>query len=132
MKELHLPSALRRRILEHALSAPDEEVCGLIGGRLGRAASYHPVANDAEDRASRFLMDPQQQIDGMRRMRDAGETLLGIFHSHPRGPAAPSAVDLELAAYPGVAYLIASLDARELKLRAWFFDGHAFSEIALD
>jgi len=126
-----LPAALRQRMLEQALARPGEEVCGLIGGRAGAAVSYYPVANDAPDRALTFLMNAAAQIDAMRRMRETGEELLGIFHSHPSGPAAPSARDLELAAYPGTIYFIVSLAGAAPELRAWYYDGRAFSGLLL-
>jgi len=131
IKPLRLPPELRRRILEHALSRPHEEVCGLIGAVDGRPVAYYPVRNDARDRACRFLMNAEEQIDAMRRMREAGETLTGIVHSHPGAPAAPSAVDLELAAYPGVVYFIASLASPAPELRAYHYDGAAFEEVPL-
>lgn len=116
-------------MLEHARSSPGREVCGLIGGSAGRPASYYPVENDAPDPGRRFLMHPEAQLHTMRRMRDAGEELLGIFHSHPGSPAEPSATDRELACYPDVVYFIASLLPGTPELRAWYFDGADFKEL---
>jgi proteasome lid subunit RPN8/RPN11 len=130
-ESLALPAALRQRMLEHALGNPAEEVCGLVGGRGGTPAHYYPVANDAPDRSRRFLMNPGEQIAAMRRMRNAGEDLLGIFHSHPAAPAEPSAVDLELAAYPGTVYFIASLAGASTDLRAYRFDGTGFHPLRI-
>jgi proteasome lid subunit RPN8/RPN11 len=117
-------------MLEHALAAPGEEVCGLLGARDGRPVHYYPVTNDAPDRAGRFLMNPGEQIAAMRRMRTEGEELFGIFHSHPAAPAAPSPIDLELAAYPGTLYFIASL-AGAPELKAYRFDGAGFVPVPL-
>lgn len=130
-ESLALPGALRQRMLEHALASPAEEVCGLIGGRGGRPVHYYPVANDAPDRSRRFLMNPGEQIAAMRRMRDEGQVLLGIFHSHPSAPAEPSAVDLELAAYPGAVYFIASLAGASADLQAFRFDKDGFRPLQL-
>ena len=76
-------------------------------------------------------MNPREQIDVMRRLRETGEELLGIFHSHPDAPAAPSATDLRLAAYPGTVYFIASLSGATPELRAYRYDGRAFSDVTL-
>ena len=128
---LALPETLRQQMLEHALAAPREEVCGLVAGRDRTPVRYYPVANDAPDRARRFCMNPREQIDAMRRMRAAGEDLLGIFHSHPEATADPSATDLHLASYPGTIYFIASLAASPPDLRAFHYDGATFHEMRL-
>jgi proteasome lid subunit RPN8/RPN11 len=130
-KALDLPAALKQQMLEHALSAPGEEVCGLVGGRGGRPVRYYPIANDAPDRERRFCMNPKEQIDAMRSMRAVGEELLGIFHSHPAAPAEPSAVDAALAAYPGAVYFIASLADSVPDLRAYRYDGTSFAGVPL-
>ena len=57
-------------------------------------------------------MDPKQQIDAQRKMRDQGEELFGIYHSHPHSPAEPSDTDLEEAGYPEALYIIVSLNTK--------------------
>ena len=59
-----------------------------------------------------FAMDPARQIDAQRRMRERGEELFGIYHSHPHSPAQPSATDLEQAGYPEALYIIVSLNTK--------------------
>lgn len=118
-------------MLDCALAAPGEEVCGLVGGRSGTPVRFYPIANRAADRSTRFLMDPEQQIDAMRDMRKAQLDLLGIFHSHPDAPAQPSGVDREMAAYPGVIYFIASMQNKAPQLRAYLYDDGGFRELLL-
>ena len=115
-------------LLTYGRSDTVHEVCGLLGGTGSRAGSFYPVRNVAADAASEFLMDPEQQIEVMRRMRESGETLVGIFHTHPDSTAVPSAKDLEQAAYPGTRYLILSLAGRDPVLKAYYYDGQAFRE----
>lgn len=129
---LSLPAALRAGILDHALASPDVEVCGLLGGAGGLALTRYPVVNVAAEPATTFLMDACGQIGAMKAMRERGEDLVGIYHSHPASPAEPSARDLEFAAYPGVAYLIVSLQQRNAPVLACFvFDGAAFTPLAM-
>jgi len=130
---LSLPAAMRAAILEHALASPDVEVCGLLGGKDGLARTHYPIDNVAAEPATTFLMDPRGQLGAMKDMRERGEDLVGIYHSHPASPAEPSARDLEFAAYPGVAYLIVSLQARNApELACFVFDGAGFTPLALD
>ncbi|RMD80034.1 MAG: M67 family peptidase [Gammaproteobacteria bacterium] len=117
---VRLPRPLALAILAEAQASPEREVCGLLGGRGDRAVSRYPVPNAAEDPARRFRMEPRAQIAAFREMRRRGETLYAIYHSHPRGPALPSAVDLAEAAYPEAFHLIAGLGTRGvLELRAF-------------
>ena len=76
-------------------------------------------------------MDAHEQIDAMRTMRHAGETLFGIYHSHPSTPPQPSVRDVELTAYPGMVYVIISLAKPEPQMAAFYLDGAAYKEIAL-
>ncbi|RYU60839.1 M67 family peptidase [Methylolobus aquaticus] len=113
------PRALINRILQHAQAQEACEVCGLIGAREGTPTTVYPVDNVAEQRESRFSLDPQQQIAAMRAMRERGEVLFAVFHSHPATPAEPSTLDMELG-YPDVLQLIISLGTRGvLELRAF-------------
>jgi proteasome lid subunit RPN8/RPN11 len=57
----------------------------------------------------------------MRRIRETGQSLLGIYHSHPRTPAYPSPADVEMAFYPEAAYFIISLEP-SVDLRAFRID----------
>jgi proteasome lid subunit RPN8/RPN11 len=107
-----LPRTLINQLLSEAQHSPEEEVCGLIGARQGSPSRVYPVANIASERDHLFAMEPKAQIDAMRRMREAGEELFAIYHSHPHAPAEPSLRDLEEAAYPEALYLIISLNTK--------------------
>ena len=112
MENIILPRQLVNQILHQAQSSPDVEVCGLIAARGGRPKRCIPVPNVAEQPRRLFAMDPARQIDAQRRMRERGEELFGIYHSHPHSPAEPSATDLEQAGYPEALYIIVSLNTR--------------------
>jgi proteasome lid subunit RPN8/RPN11 len=55
--------------------------------------------------------------------RDAGETVLGVWHSHPRGTVSPSARDLLPAAWSGAQgwswVIVALREGRVSEIRAW-------------
>lgn len=111
-RTLALPRTVVNRILAQAQQQPDTETCGLLGARNGEAARYYPVKNIAADPATRFEMDPRQQISVMKTLRENDEQLLAIVHSHPHSPPEPSATDLEEFGYPDAYYLIVSLDVK--------------------
>jgi proteasome lid subunit RPN8/RPN11 len=126
-----LAQSLKTQILEHVKSSPEIEVCGLVGGIDKNATTVYRVKNIAEKPNRRFLMDPKEQINVMRKMREADETLWGIYHSHPETPAIPSSIDLNMAAYPDVIYLIASLYEDTTDLRCFYYCENIFTEIDL-
>jgi len=107
---LQIPRPLVNQILADAQRSPEAEICGLLGGQDGVVKSGYPVGNEAGEPLRRFRMEPAEQVDAMRRMREAGEALVAIYHSHPCAPAEPSAIDIQEASYPEAAYLIVSLN----------------------
>jgi len=110
--ELVLPRKLVNQILTHAQQHEHTESCGLISTSDGHPAHYYAVKNIATDPSTRFEMDPKQQIAAMKHMREYGEDLLAIVHSHPESPPVPSTTDMQEAGYPEAYYIIVSLNTR--------------------
>jgi proteasome lid subunit RPN8/RPN11 len=94
-------------------AAYPEEGCGLlIGRREGPrivVARALPSPNLAQDRRHHFEVDPRLRFSLQRELRGGLEDIVGHFHSHPDGPAEPSASDLECAYEPALCWLIASV-----------------------
>jgi len=130
---LRLPRHIVNELLDHARAYPGEEICGLISARDGMARRALPVANVAARPACRYAMDPAGQIAALRRMREAGEELLAIYHSHPMSPAAPSTIDIAEAGYPDAVYLIISLNTKGvLEMRGFRLRAAGVYEVALE
>lgn len=120
MNAVLLPRQLVNRLLHLAQESPEREVCGLIAAREGVPGQFHPLRNVADDPSRRFLLDAGEQIAVLRMLRERGEELFGIFHSHPDAPAFPSAQDVDMAGYPDALYLIVTLGTRGiLELRGF-------------
>jgi proteasome lid subunit RPN8/RPN11 len=132
-QEIDLPRSIVNQLLHYAQSSAETEICGLIGGRDGQAVSCYPVKNVATEPQRRYLLDPEEHIGALRAMRERGEHLFAIFHSHPAAPAMPSVTDLEQAAYPDALYLIISLNTKGvLELRGFRIGAdRRVSEVAL-
>jgi proteasome lid subunit RPN8/RPN11 len=130
---MHLPRTLVNKLLHQAQVSPETEVCGLIGATARGTVSVYPIANIAESPDQLFRMEPSTQIAAMRRMRERGESLFAIYHSHPHAPAVPSARDLEEAAYPEALYLVISLDTKGvLELRGFRLEEGRSQEVELE
>ncbi|WP_026602133.1 Mov34/MPN/PAD-1 family protein [Methylomonas sp. 11b] len=131
--EISLPRKLTNQLLHLAQLSPDAEVCGLIGAdSTGMPVSCYPVANSAATPENRFLLDASQQIEAMRQIREKGETLFAIYHSHPHTPAQPSPTDIQEASYPDALHLIISLNTKGvLEMRGFKIAGQSVEELGL-
>ena len=105
-----LPPAVRRAVVAHALRDRPRECCGLLVGRHGRVEFAVATANLASGQ-SRFEVDPTEHITLRRALRRLTPPLeiVGVYHSHPTGPAVPSAADIDEAWYPDWLHVIISL-----------------------
>lgn len=133
MEAVILPRQLVNQVLHQAQTTPEVEVCGLIAARNGRPVRAVAVSNISDQPQRLFAMDPASQIDALRRMREQGETLFGIYHSHPHSPAVPTATDLAQAGYPEALYLIVSLNTRGvLEMRGYRLRDSQATEVRLE
>lgn len=133
MSLVAIPRAVVNQIMQQAQAQEEKEICGLIGGPEGRLQTVYPVKNIAGTPESLFELDPKEQIDAMRHMRESGEELTAIYHSHPASPARPSATDLAQAAYPDAVYLIVSLSTvGVLEMQAFRLRDHQIEDIELE
>jgi len=105
-------------MLAHVRRCTPEEACGLLGGEADKAHYVLPINNIARS-PERFRMDPLQQVEALMQIDERGDQLVGIYHSHPSGPATPSELDIKEAAYPEAAYLIWSKLGEEWQCRAF-------------
>ncbi len=78
---------------------------------------------DAHGGERRFLVSPQDILTSMKRAREVGMDLVGVYHTHPNHPAVPSDFDRD-AAWPDWSYLILSVrDGTADDCRSWVLDG---------
>lgn len=107
---LDLAKDILETLVARAKHAGPEECCGILLGRDGRILEARPAANIAPDRRRHFEIDPQALIDAHRAGRAGGPQVIGYYHSHPAGPAAPSATDRAMASGDGRVWAIVGED----------------------
>lgn len=132
MSELsvHITEQVKRAIEKHALEAQPSECCGLLSGANGVITDVHPLPNEADKPEVKFFATPEDLFAAMRRIREANQSLLGIYHSHPRTAAYPSASDVEMAFYPEAVYFIISLE-HSAELRAFRIEGSKIDNVEI-
>ncbi len=107
-----------------------EEACGLIAGIETKGLEVISITN-ALHSLVQYRMDPQEQLDAFNHIDQQGWELLAIYHSHPAGPAVPSATDVAEAAYPGVIHVIWFQSGGEWRCRGFLIEEEAVTEVTI-
>ncbi|WP_324255365.1 Mov34/MPN/PAD-1 family protein [Erythrobacter sp. WG] len=89
-----------------AAAAHPHEACGILLGEGSRITEARAARNVHPAPRTHFEIDPQALIDAHRAARGGGPQVIGYFHSHPCGPAAPSATDRACASGDGRVWAI--------------------------
>ena len=102
------------RVVEGAAETSwPRECCGLlVGVREGAAIAItqaHPSPNRARDPRVAFEVDPEIWLRLTRILADGPEAVIGLYHSHPDGPAEPSPRDLAAAWGPDLVWLVTAV-----------------------
>jgi desampylase len=140
VERLVFPEALRLELVDLAKRGNPYEVCGVLAGTEDRVERVYPVRNvadtiRAEDRTFRdretgapadgrleteYYMDPLDYLRVEDEIDSQGLRVVGLYHSHTRHEARPSATDIRLANWLEVFYVLVSLaDDRHPPVRAW-------------
>jgi proteasome lid subunit RPN8/RPN11 len=151
-----IPESVREQILAHAREGEPQEICGILAGtRTGtgldedehsdenehrvkdehRVETRHPTGNIAATPRTKYEIDPREQLESMEVIEEVGREVVGFYHSHPEGPAGPSATDSAQATWPGRSYVIVSLEGtlgesegEAASLGSWRWTGEEFVE----
>ena len=133
LEKLVLPRTLINQLLTHAQRGDENEVCGFIASRGGKPTRTYAIKNVAMQATRRFEMEPAAQIRAIKEMREQGEALFAIYHSHPTSPAAPSQIDIDEFSYPDALSLIISLSTQGvLEIRAYRMMKNCATEVAIE
>lgn len=103
---LKLSRRWRQVLLDWAEAAGNTECCGLLLGQNDVVELAELTANVAAHPTNHFEIDPAALIAAEKCARQGGAQILGYFHSHPNGIAAPSISDALLAVADGRRWLI--------------------------
>lgn len=98
-------------IFDHCHREHPNEACGILSGRGTRVEKVYSLTSETPS-PTFYQIDSQEQFRVLKEMRETERDLVGIYHSHPSGPAYPSSTDVELAFYPEAVYVIVSLIER--------------------
>jgi len=133
-QELQLSRADWETMRADAAQQAPLEACGLLAGEiLGaiyRTTAVIPATNMLRSPV-RFQIDPQEHWQAFQQIGAHGWELVGVYHSHPLGPDAPSPTDVAQAYYPEVVHLIWSGRTGQWECRGFLIQTSSVQEIAL-
>ena len=123
---LEIIPTILERIHSHGEAAYPEEGAGLLLGELNqtqrRVIEIVTLANTREESArhNRYLLSSEDYLKGEEQASRLGLEVLGVFHSHPHGPAYPSSIDRAQIVEPDwVSVIVAAVEAPEPIIRAF-------------
>ncbi len=132
MKTIEIPNSVISEMVEHAREGHPNEVCGIVAGKDFASSHAYRMTNTEPSPVS-YQMDPKEQLRVEKNMREQGEKMLAIYHSHPDSEAYPSAKDAR-EAYQwnwNALYIIIGMIKNTPSIRAFSIEDGRIDEITV-
>ena len=130
MDKLIIPIDIANKVLDYVKEKIPEESCGLLAGFDNNVTIEMPITNQLHS-PIKYFMDPMELFKALEKIETLKLELLGIFHSHPKGPFHPSETDIKEFLYPGVAAIICYHESNNWKMKAFLIENDWYTEIEL-
>ena len=130
METVAITPQVKAAIEAHALETRPAECCGLLAGDDHVITSLYRLRNESDRPETRYFAAPEDLFSAMQEIRQRGQTMKGIYHSHPNSPAYPSESDVNLAFYTDSIYFIVSLSAG-IETRAFRIDNEGITAVEI-
>jgi proteasome lid subunit RPN8/RPN11 len=117
-------------VMAHARQEAPRECCGILIGSAATISESARARNLAEG-TTRFLIDPQDHVSALRRVRRTGLDVVGFYHSHPQSRAYPSETDVAESGYAGMMHLIVGVADGAPEARLFVIAGPTIEEVPL-
>ena len=118
-KEILIKKDVWERMLQHCMKEKPLEACGILSGEAGKCEKIWEMQNIARSSYS-FEMSQVELENTLQKIERAkGQTLTGIYHSHPTAEPIPSQQDIENAHYHEAVYFIISLSKKYPRVKCY-------------
>jgi proteasome lid subunit RPN8/RPN11 len=121
------------QIVEYCLQQKPLEACGILAGKTTADEALVQqvyLMKNIKESPEEYLMEPEEQFSVFKDIREKGQEMIAIFHSHPHSPARPSRKDIKMAYYPETVYAIVSLENLEqIVFRGFIINDEDYQEI---
>jgi len=105
---MKIEKAVYDALIAHAQKELPNECCGYLAAKDGLVVKHYELYN-TDQSPEHYSMDPKDQFNTVRGIRDEGMQVAAVYHSHPETPARPSIEDIDLAYDPTISYVIISM-----------------------
>ncbi len=135
MKDLVIKRNDYQRLIDHCLAEKPLEACGILAGVI-KNERYQVkkvyIMENTSASSEEYLMEPEEQFEVFKDIRESGLELISIFHSHPHSPSRPSSNDIDMAYYPDAVYIIISLmNTEDIDFRGFIISNKSYEEIEI-
>lgn len=124
---LRIKKEIYDSMIKHCIDSLPYEACGILSGKELVTSIY--FIKNIEASSVSYFMEPYEQLKAIKDIKEKGNDMLAIFHSHPYGSAYPSGKDRELSFYD-VYYVIVALNS-EIEVRCFKIKENIVSEVQL-
>lgn len=91
----------------------------------------YPLVNEAAS-PTEYRSEPRSMFLAIKAIREQGQEILAVYHSHPTSDPIPSKTDRERNYSPDVANFIIGLKSTPAEVRVWWLTLESFEEAAWD
>ena len=131
---IHLFEEQTSQLLAHAETQLPQEAVALLFGTFSDdhtlVQHIELLPNDSTNNQTSFSVDPEIQYKLLMAADERGETMVGIFHTHP-APPRPSSSDIKNMKLNPVVWLVASKTTGEWIVRAYVLEKDTPVEIPI-
>ncbi|MDH4215139.1 MAG: M67 family metallopeptidase [Candidatus Thorarchaeota archaeon] len=132
--QLHISRRNLKRLYEHAEMLLPQEAVALLFGTTTGASVYANRVELMENTSTNFLtsfsVNPEAEYILLIDAEKRGESLVGIFHSHP-APPKPSLTDMKNMRLNPVIWLIASKLTGSWIIKGYVLDADDVAEVVI-
>ncbi len=117
----YIKSTLLREMVDYCRRHLPFEGCGLLSGTEQTGLTLWKLQNENRS-VSGFSMSERAVAMALHQMKQKGEQLTGIFHSHPTTPPYPTKKDMKYNPYSNIAYIIVSFNTHPSEIGCFLVD----------